>query len=252
MAVIREENSCEPGIGDSAFSPLFPQSKNQARWAIVALASISICTLVATLTVVLASGVRPLLLQEDGIIEMASVACLAAAVLGAVVAFVNWGPRLPFLVAGLIGFAELMDEISFGSRLFGLHPPALYGGGELDGFHDLLILAYRLLRDVNPTLAWIWIGLLLAASLALIVFALSPLRREIDEKRSWLADHLLIFVHIGLIGLAQVIDIATESQVLSAMEEMLEFNAGLTLLFYVAQQAHRSPTKIIPHRARRD
>ncbi|MBB4480753.1 hypothetical protein [Rhizobium etli] len=249
MTVIREENSCEPGIGASAFSP---RSKNQARWAIVALASISICMLVATLTVVLASGVRPLLLREDGIIEMASVACLAAAVLGAVVAFVTWGLRLPFLVAGLIGFAELMDEISFGSRLFDLHPPALYGGGELDGFHDLLILAYRLLRDVNPALAWIWIGLLLAASLALIVFALSPLRRGIDDKRSWLADHLLIFVHIGFIGLAQVIDIATESQVLSAMEEMLEFNAGLTLLFYVAQQAHRSPTKIIPHRTRRD
>lgn len=242
MAVIREENSVETGIGTAAFSPLFLQSRNQTRWAIVALASIGICTLTATLAAVFAPGMRPLLLQEDGIIEMASVACLAAAVLGAVIVSVTWGgPRLPLLVAGLIGFAELMDETSFGSRLFGFQPPALYGGGELDGFHDLLILAYRVLRDIHPTLAWILAGLLLAASLGMMMFALSQLGRGVGERSSWLADHMLIFLHIGFIGLAQVIDVAAESKVLSAVEEMLEFNASLALLFYVASRPSSRP-----------
>jgi hypothetical protein len=243
MAVIREENSSEPEMDASGFFPHFLQSKNHALWAIVALACISICTVAATLLVVLAPGARPLLLQEDGIIEMASVACLAAALFGAVAASLRCGPRLPFLVVGLIAFAELMDETSFGSRLFGFQPPALYGGGELDGFHDLLILTYRLLREVNPGLAWIGVGLLLAASFGLMMFALIQLWRGIDEKRSWLADHVLILLHIGFIGLAQVIDVAAESKVLSAVEEMLEFNASLALIFYLAQQAHRSPLK---------
>ncbi|WP_105383550.1 hypothetical protein [Neorhizobium alkalisoli] len=242
MAVIRQENSVETGGVATAFPPLFVQSR--ARWAIVALASIAVCTLTAALAAVLVPGARPLLLQEDGIIEMASVACLASAVIGAAVASATWkGLHLPLLVAGLIGFAELMDETSFGSRLVGFHPPALYGGGELDGFHDLLILAYRLLRDIHPALAWVWVGLLLAASIGMMMFALSQLGREIDERQSWLADHFLIFLHVGFIGLAQVIDVATESKMLSAVEEMFEFNASLALLFYVAHQAHRSRKK---------
>ena len=235
-SVVREEGSTEIGTGATAFAPLFLQSKDQSQWLIYALASIGICTLAATLTAVLAPSARPVLLQEDGIIEMASVACLAAAVLGAGAASVIWGLRVPLLVAGLIGFAELMDETSFSSRVFGFQPPALYGGGELDGFHDLLILAYRLLRDVDRSLAWMWVGLLLAASLSTMVFALI----QIVNRRSGLTDHVLIFLHIGFIGLAQVIDIATTSNALSAVEEMFEFNASLALVFYVAQQAHRS------------
>jgi hypothetical protein len=44
----------------------------------------------------------------------------------------------------------------------------------------------------------------------------------------------------GFIGLAQVIDVATASNALSAVEEMFEFNAGLALVFYVVRQAYNS------------
>jgi hypothetical protein len=236
-SVVREERSA--GTGASAFAPLFLQSRDQSQWLIYALVAIAVCTLAAALIAILAPGARPALLQEDGIIEMASVACLAAVVLGAAAASAIWGLRAPLLVAGLIGFAELMDESSFGARVFGFQPPALYGGGELDGFHDLLTLAYRLLRDVDRSLAWVWLGLLLAASLGIMMFALIQLGNRIRNRRSGLTDHVLIFLHIGFIGLAQVIDIATASNALSAVEEMFEFNASLALVFYVAQQAHR-------------
>ena len=241
-SVVREKGSTEIGTGATTFAPLFLQSKEQPQWRIYALASIGICTLAATLTAVLAPSARPVLLQEDGIIEMASVACLTAAVLGAGAASAIWGLRVPLLAAGLIGFAELMDETSFGSRVFGFQPPALYGGGELDGFHDLLILAYRLLRDVDRSLAWMWVGLLLAASLSIMVFALTQLGN--GNRRSGLTDHVLIFLHIGFIGLAQVIDIATASNALSAVEEMFEFNASLALVFYVAQFASPLPSRL--------
>lgn len=240
-SVIREEGSAETVTGATTFASLhLPQPGDHSRWLVCALAVTGICTLAAASIAVLAPGLRPVLLREDGVIEMASVACLATVVLVAGAASAMWGLRIPLLAAGMIGFAELMDETSFGSRIFGFQPPALYGGGELDGFHDLLILAYRLLREVGQGLAWMWVGLMLVASLGIMMLALGQLRNGISNRRWWLADHVLIFLHLGFIGLAQVIDVATRSNALSAVEEMFEFNASLVLVLYISQQAHRS------------
>ena len=235
-SVVREESIA--GTGATTFAPFFLQSRDQ--WLIVPLVAIAFCTLAAALTAILAPSARSVLLQEDGIIEMASVACLTVVVLGVAAASALWGLRALLVVAGLIGFVELMDETSFGSRIFGFEPPALYGGGELDGFHDLLILAYRLLHGVDRGLAWAWVGLLLAASLGIMMFALTQLGNGIRNRRSGLTDHVLLFLHVGFIGLAQVIDIAGASRALAAVEEMFEFNASLVLVFYVAQQAQRA------------
>ena len=165
---------------------------------------------------------------------------LAAAVLGAGAATALRGPRVPRVLAGVIGLAELLDETSFGSRLFGFEPPALYGGGQLDGFHDLLILAYRLLAGVSQNLAWLLIGLMLALSVGLVLLALRQIVRS--EATTWLSGHALLFLHVGFIGLAQVIDIAISSRVFSAVEEVLEMNAAILLAFYVAQQAWLATT----------
>jgi hypothetical protein len=236
-SIIGEGRNAEVATGALAFTSRPPLSMGPSPWLVCALVAVGTCTLAAAAVAILMPGVRPLLLQEDGIIEMASVVCLAIVVLGVASASVVWGLHAPLLVAGVIGFAELMDETSFGARVFGFQPPALHGGGELDGFHDLLILAYRLLHDIGPGLAWMWVALLLVASLGIMLFALVQLRNGIGDKRSWLTDHTLIFLHVGFIGLAQAIDVAADSNALSAIEEMLEFNASLVLVFYVAQQA---------------
>lgn len=207
-----------------------------------ALAAVSAVTVVATLTTILDPDIRPLLLQEDGIIEMASAIFLLMVVFGSFVSIVTWGLRLPFLLAGLVGFAELMDETSFGSRLFGFEPPPLYGGGQLDGFHDLLIVAYRLLGNLNSGLAWLWVGLLLAGSIGALSFALYQAAKSFHGRTTWVFGHCLIFLHFGFIGMAQVIDAATSSHILSAIEEVFELNAAILLAFYVAQQALPEPT----------
>jgi hypothetical protein len=161
-----------------------PQPMIQVGFLVAALAAIGTCTVAAALVAILVPGLRPVLLQEDGIIEMASAACLAAVVLGSGAAIAMWGLRAPLLVAGLIGLAELMDETSFGSRVFGFQPPVLYGGGELDGFHDLLSLTYRLLREISVNLAWIWVGLMLVASVGVMLFALRHVGNGV--KGRWL------------------------------------------------------------------
>jgi amino acid transporter len=211
------------------------QPISQIRWSIWTLAVIASCTGVIALTAIFLPGMRGVLLREDGIVEMGSVICLAGAVLGTAAAIVAWGPRLPFMLAGFLGLVELLDETSFGARLFGFQPPALYGGGELDGFHDLLILAFRLLADVSPGLGLVWVGVIVGASVAIMLVALRP--AKIAGWSTGLSGYILIFLHVGLIGLAQAVDVATSSRVLSAVEEVLEFNAALVLLVYVAQQS---------------
>jgi hypothetical protein len=222
-----------PGVGPSA-------------WFLSALAAIALVTGGSVLAAILVPDLRTILLREDGIIETGGVLFLAGVVLWAGVAMATRGVRPPLALAGLLGLAELMDETSFGARLFGFHPPALYGGGQLDGFHDLLILSYRWLSDIAPVLGWLLAGLMLAISAAA---ALLALRLAAGTKTApWLAGHALIVLHLGLIGLAQVIDIATGSRAMSAVEEVLELDAAVVLAFYVAQQALATRPAMMPAR----
>lgn len=215
-----------------------PRGMDQFGLLLGAFLVVGIVTVAAAFVAVEAPDLRPLLLQEDGIVEMATAIFFALAAFGAAASVAMWGMRLPLLLAGLIGFAELMDETSFGSRLFGFQPPPLYGGGQLDGFHDLLIVVFRLAHDLAPLLAWLLVGLLLAASVALTIFVATQLLRGFRGDLRHLSSHTLFFAHVAFIGLAQVIDIsASSSHALSAMEEVFELDAAILLAFYVLQQA---------------
>lgn len=250
MAQISDESRLagieSPDRASALFDRAIRKCADPGFLSVCTLAVAAVCTIVAAASAVLVPAIRPVLLREDGIIESGSVALLGTAVLGCLVASLLWGPRAPLLIAGGIGLAELMDETSFGARLFGFQPPPLYGGGELDGFHDLLILAYRTLRDVNQGWAMAWIGVMLIASVGIMVFSLRQASVAIPGRNNWFTDHVLLFLHIGLIGLAQVIDVATNSRTMSAVEEMLEFNAALVLLFYIGQQSHRLYDRPLP------
>jgi len=230
-----------PAVGNVAMGP----RRDHFRFLACALALVGAVTASAALAAILAPGIRHLLLQEDGIVEMGTVIFLAVAVLGAGTAMALRGPSVPLALAGLIGLAELLDETSFGSRLFGFQPLPLYGGGQLDGFHDLLILAFRLLQQVSHNLAWLLVVLMLAVSVGLSLFALRQIARNMGGATTWLSGHALLFLHVSFIGLAQVIDIAASSRALAAVEEVLELNAAILLAFYVAQQGWEVSTRHI-------
>lgn len=230
-----------PAVGDVAIGP-----RRDHFWFLAcALALVGAVTVAAALAAIIAPGIRSLLLQEDGIVEMGTVLFLAAAVLGAAAATALRGPRVPLVLAGLIGLAEFLDETSFGSRLFGFEPLPLYGGGQLDGFHDLLMLAFRLLQNVSHSLAWLLVVLMLALSVGLVLVAVRQIARNIGGATTWLSGHALLFLHVGFIGLAQVIDIsASSSHALSAMEEVFELDAAILLAFYVLQQARLEQVRL--------
>ncbi|MDR7224404.1 hypothetical protein [Aminobacter aminovorans] len=215
----------------------------QLRIVAMALVLVGAVTVAAALAAILAPGIRHLLLREDGIVEMGTVIFLAAAVLGAGASTLLRGPRIPVMLAGLIGLAELLDETSFGARLFGFQPLPLYGGGQLDGFHDLLILAYRLLRDVGHGLAWLLVALLLVLSVGTLTLAVRQIARNMTGATTWLSGHALLFLHVGFIGLAQAIDVAASSRALAAVEEVLELDAAMLLAFYVVQVGWMETTR---------
>lgn len=218
-----------------------PRGMDRFGLLLAAFLVVGTTTAVAALVAFWAPDFRPLLLQEDGIVEMATAVFFAVAAIEAGISIATWGLRLPLLLAGLIGFAELMDETSFGSRLFGFQPPPLYGGGQLDGFHDLLIVVFRLMRDLNPLLAWLLVGLMLAASVALVAFVTMQVLKGFRGDPKRLSTHTLLLAHFAFIGLAQVIDIsASSSPALSAMEEVFELDAAILLAFYVLQQAREA------------
>ena len=233
-------------MAEFAYSPLAsatpdPNRRGQLRFVVPALVLVGAVTAAAMLAAILAPGIRSVLLREDGVIETATVVFLALAVVGAGASCAWRGPHLAVVLAGLIGLAELLDETSFGARLFGFQPLPLYGGGQLDGFHDLLILTHRLLASVSPSLAWLLVALMLGLSGGALLLALRHLARSMAGATTWLSGHVLLLLHVGFIGLAQIIDIATDSKMLSAVEEVLEMNAAILLAFYVLQVGWELP-----------
>ncbi|CAM5334759.1 hypothetical protein MAUB1S_05804 [Mycolicibacterium aubagnense] len=228
--------------GDAANIDL-PRPMDRSGLLMGAFLIVGVVTAAAALVAVEAPDLRPLLLQEDGIVEMATAVFFALAAFGAAASLTMWGMLLPLLLAGLVGFAGLMDETSFGSRLLGFQPPPLYGGGQLDGLHDLLIVVFRLTRDLNPLLSRLLVGLLLASSIALAAFVATQLLKGFRGDLKHFSGHTLFFAHVACIGLAQVIDISVaSSHALSAMEEVFELDAAILLAFYVLQQAREAST----------
>jgi len=217
-------------IGSDASAPLAAPS-----WMSVALATVAFCSLGTAALAFFVQSARAPLLREDGIVETAAVLFLACAVLIAAAATAKHGLRIPLVVAGGLALIELLDELSFGARLFGFAPPALHGGGELDGVHDLLIVGYRLLNESYSGLGIVWLGGMIALSVTAFGAALRQTTRE--DARSWLSDHGLLAFHVGLVGLAQVFDVGATSRIAGAIEEVLELNAAIVLAFYAAQQA---------------
>lgn len=231
-----------PALIDAATAP---SRRDQLRFLVVAVSLVGTVTASSALAAILAPGIRHLLLQEDGIVETGTALFLMLAVVGALASTALRGARLPVMLAGAIGLAELLDETSFGARLFGFAPLPLYGGGQLDGFHDLLILVYRLLQGISQNLAWLLVALMLGLSIGLVAFAARQVVRNMTGATTALSGHALLLLHLGFIGLAQVIDIATSSRVFSAVEEVLEMNAAMLLALYVVQVGWANPRN--PH-----
>jgi hypothetical protein len=178
---------------------------------------------------------RGLLFGEDRAVETAT-ALLFLATFTSAAAFLIAGSQryrgLLFMAGGL-GLLAFLDEISFGARLFGWPMPAMSGGGEFDGAHDLVILAYRLGSEADPII----IGAICLGVLVMALLCALRWRRRGDVRAHRIVTepaYGLLVLFVGGIAIASLLDLGIGFlERLGPLEEVVEMNAGLALLLAV-------------------
>lgn len=178
---------------------------------------------------VLFAGDRSALLVEDGPIETGTVIVFAvAAVIGARASYRS-GISAMWLVPGF-AILGVLDELSFGARLFGFGLPTI-GGQEVDSLHDVFDLADHFVAQIGLSRTAAAGGVLL---LCAGLLALRPIRRSATRLASWVWARpplRLVALSVGLLIAAVLIDQVGSSDATRFVEEMLEFTAaGLVLI----------------------
>lgn len=175
-----------------------------------------------------------IIFQEDGIIEDASAAVdTCAAMLGFYALYLGaLKGRMPIeriilvTVPILSAFCAL-DEISWGARIFDLQMPAMKGGGEFDGVHDLFTILERSVKAADPLAA----SLIVAAICAALLLLIYRNRVRIIACLNYVLAHSVarpLAFAICLLAFATVIDF-WHGRIISSLEEFSELSAGLLM-----------------------
>lgn len=152
---------------------------------------------------------------------------------------VRFAIAIPLL--GLLGF---LDEISFGERAFGLDMPSV-GGNKIDGAHDLIFVAWDMLRRFGNIAIYValGVGLGVATGSAAWRFRAQVAGLPALMRRSLPLAFFALFAIFLALAIPLDLEILAETDLTKAVEEMLEFHAALALMF--------SALAISPRRAER-
>lgn len=189
------------------------------------------------------------LFGEDRLVETVTALCfLGAFAAGTALAWRIAPGRRPLVATaaglGLIGF---LDEVSFGARMFGWTMPAMPGGGEFDGAHDVVVLTWRHLDRVDPV-----VGAAIGVCVMLLA-ALSARRRF--ARWLWTVSRYLrgdrgatmFALFVAALTLAALLDLEIGPlHGLGPVEELLELNAALALVLSILASAPRGRTAVLP------
>lgn len=182
-------------------------------------------------------------MREDGPIEAASAMIFAAAAaIGFLRVFRGPDAAVALTILSSAALLAALDELSFGARHLGWEPHRL-AGVPIDGAHDLLAVAWRLLQW-SPK--WLKAAALATALVGTVAAAwmVWRFRRRIDAAWSR-ADQPLIATAAAaavVVAAAQLMDVAPSSALgarLGALEEALELAGALLTLAATAGLANR-------------
>ena len=189
------------------------------------------------------------LFKEDYLVENLSVFFYLLACFGALWLGVKRNKQRGFLLLvfglGLIGFLE---EVSFGEGfIFPSSSMPRMGDTKIDSLHDLFTLTYEG-RPGALVLTVVVIGALVLAALA------SPRTRKLvhHARQNLKRHHFFLAAFFSTALLAGIIDLEfADQEILFVVEEILELNASLALIFCclaVFARGRRSPAEINPPR----
>ena len=174
-------------------------------------------------------GIRDTLVAEDEVVEnLSALLFLLGAGLGVLRL---WGSRtrsLAYWGIPLLALVGFLDEMSFGERMFGLSMPVVLGV-KIDAVHDLFYVFYNIVGGQVGRRGFILLGVVLATLVAAVGW-----RRRATLTSALRRHSPLLFVLIAtvMVFAALVIDLDfVRHRFLILIEELLELNAGLALVF---------------------
>jgi tetratricopeptide (TPR) repeat protein len=141
--------------------------------------------------------------------------------------------RLAFFIIPLISLAGFLDELSFGRRIFYFTAPEIYGL-KVDTLHGIFLVIYEVSKNISSLLLYPAL-LALFATVALIAVKYRKFLSRLPEKLRGNPPFMYVLIATGLLVIALPIDVVEvefyPGFALSFIEELLEMNVALTLLF---------------------
>lgn len=182
------------------------------------------------------------LTEEDRFVENVTVfvylATVVAAIYGLFIGKRKYARSLMMLFFA-VGLLAALEELSYGERYFGLIAPRIFDY-KMDTIHDFVFLFFKTIKVLKEDFGVIIFAL--AAMAVTFLYILFRLRaRLLSMLRVVLHDpslfYVFLFTMFGVTGLMidlgalKVADYVFLHDLLQMLEEGLELNAGLALLF---------------------
>lgn len=237
-SVDTDERARTNGVGQSAVARLYRAIRKRRYLAIFLLLAV-IINIVALIGVYSLPELRHLVTHEDNLVENITALAFLVAVAGVVILlFKRRTPhrfRKWLWLIGPVALLGLLDELSFGQRIFDLNSVNFRGNG-IDAVHDFLLVGYESASEYarhQPVTT----GLIILSLLLLTGVAVWLARRWIIYRFTLSASReiwALFAVFIALIATSQFLDL----EILSffrgfavLIEELFEMEAALILVF---------------------
>ena len=170
--------------------------------------------------------------EEDHILENTTVAFLGASfILGVIITRTKKSyPKLLSLILSTLSLIALLDEISFGQRIFNFQSIQIGNKYYFDGFHDIAEITKNEILKSDQNIVY---SIAIASTLAALVLGFygshiaKYIRFLAKEKLLW-----LLLIAICSASIAQLVDIKILGSYISTpLEETLEANAALGIFF---------------------
>lgn len=209
-------------------------------FALIVTANIFICYLVYALI----PDARPYLLGEDKIVEtISALLFLAAFVIGLPRVFVLRRERQYWVLvlATFLGLLGFLDEMSFGGRIFVIDYPRIYDV-KFDGAHDLFYFAAKTVKVLADKFGYIIYISIIAAGAFIPTFIMIKKYAAVKKFYCIIVDYTPYYfmaIFCCFIFLALLIDLGFIMwKPLILLEELLEMNAALALIFCSRSARH--------------
>lgn len=178
---------------------------------------------------------RHFIAGEDRVVEnLSALFFLAAFVFALVLLRQKKARRRPLIVVAVLALVGFLDEVSFGGRIIGVEFPRYYGV-YFDGVHDIVTISFDWAFDQVGNLLFLVLFIAICAAGTLVFFWCRKHLSQPGQLAEYLDEYFFGGLFCIFLPVAIVIDLhIVDWDHLGLIEELLEMNAALVLLFYCA------------------